>query len=97
MPPPAKLSVRVGSPVPLPPPELTKQTTLAVMDPVTFAPEEDTPDASAFVVTVAETSVLPQAAPVAVSRPVELTVNICGVLEAQVTWFVISLVTGGWM
>ena len=98
VPPPAKLSVRVGSPPPLPPPpplELTKQTTLAVIEPVTTAPDADRPLASAFVCTVAEIRVLPQAAPVAVSRPVELTVNISGVLDAQVTWSVMSLVTGG--
>ena len=43
----------------------------------------------------AETSVLPQEPPVAVIVPVESTVTICGVFEFQVTWLVMSLVTGG--
>jgi hypothetical protein len=47
VPAPEKLTVRSGPDPPLP--ELVKQTTLAVMDPVTTAPEEDTPPASAFV------------------------------------------------
>jgi hypothetical protein len=66
------------------------------MYPVTAAPDEETPDPSALVVTVAETKVPPQACPVAVNRPAELTVNICGVFDAHVTWLVMSLVTGGW-
>jgi len=48
-----------------------------------------------FVFAVAETSVPPHDKPVAESNPVELTVNIWGVFEDQVTWFVMSLVTGG--
>ena len=80
-------------------PELVpvKQTTLAVMYPVTIAPVEEIPPELLFVVTVAEIRAPPQATPVAVSRPVELTVAMSGVFEAQVTWLVISLVTGGWM
>ena len=66
------------------------------MDPVTTAPDEDTPLPSLLVVAVADTKVPPQAWPVAVSIPVGLTVNICGVFDAQVTWLVMSLVTGGW-
>jgi len=93
---PRKLTVKVGS-APLPPLlVLVKQTTFAVIYPVTTAPDEDKPDPSVFVCRVAETRVPPQARPVAVSRPVELTVNICVVFETHVTWFVISLVTGGW-
>jgi hypothetical protein len=42
------------------------------------------PPALVFVLTVAETSVAPHAFPVAVSKPVELTVNIWGVFENQV-------------
>jgi hypothetical protein len=76
-------------------PVLVKQTRFAVIDPVTTAPDEDTPEPSLFVVNEAETSAEPQAWAVAVSRPVALTANICGVFEAQVTWLVISLVTGG--
>jgi hypothetical protein len=67
------------------------------MYPVTIAPDEDTPLPSLFVVAVADTKVPPQAWPVADNRPAELTVNICGVFEDQVTWLVMSLVTGGWM
>jgi hypothetical protein len=93
---PRKLTVNVGSAPPPPLPVLVKQTTFAVMEPVTTAPEEDTPDPSALVVTVAETKVPPQARPVAVSKPVEVTVNISGVFDAQATWLVIFLVTGGW-
>ena len=93
---PEKLTVKVG---PAPPPPLlvpSKQTTFAVMLPVTTAPDDDTPDPSALVVTVAETKVAPQTKPVAVSKPAGVMVNICGSLEAQVTWLVISFVTGGW-
>ena len=82
---PEKLTVRTGS---APPPPLVvpvKQTTFAVMLPTTMAPDEDTPDPSWFVVTLAETKVAPQTPPVAVSKPVELMVNIWGSLEAQVT------------
>ena len=65
------------------------------MYPVTIAPDEDTPLPSLFVVAVADTKVPPQSMPVAVSSPVEVTVNICGVFDVQVTWLVISLVAGG--
>jgi hypothetical protein len=50
---PAKLTVRIGDPPPEP--VLAKQTTFAVVDPVTMAPDEDGPPALLFVVTVAET------------------------------------------
>jgi hypothetical protein len=93
---PAKVRVRTGEPVP-PPLELVKQTTFPVMYPVTSAPDEDKPPELVLVVSVAETSVPPHDSPVAVSKPVESTVNICGVFDVQVTWFVMSLVTGGWM
>jgi hypothetical protein len=66
-------------------PVLVKQTRFAVIDPVTTAPDEDTPEPSLFVVSDAETIVEPQAWAVVFSNPVELTVNICGVLETQVT------------
>lgn len=95
---PAKVSVNAGDPAPLPPPlELVKQTTFAVMNPVTTAPDEVSPPALVFVVTVAEMSVPPHDAPVAVTRPVESTVTICGVFDVHVTWLVMSLVTGGWI
>lgn len=74
-----------------------KQVTLAVIFPVTTAPFEANPPSVLFLVTVAEMSVLPQACPVAVIRPVELTVTICGVFDTHVTWLVMSLVAGGWM
>ena len=64
---------------------------------MTIDPDEDMPPALELVVTVAETSVLPHALPVAVRRPPELTVIIWGVLEFHVTLLVMSLVTGGWM
>jgi len=47
------------------------------------------------VVTVADTREFPQTCPVAVNKPVELTVTIWVSFEAHVTWFVISLLTGG--
>ena len=73
---PEKLTVRTGSDPPLPPlPLPVKQTTFAVINPVTIAPEEDTPEPSWFVVTVAETKPPPQSSPVATIRPVELTVT----------------------
>ena len=40
-------------------------------------------------------TVPPQESPVALIRPVELTVTMSGVFEPQVTWSVMSLVTGG--
>jgi hypothetical protein len=59
---------------------------LAVIFPVTTAPDEDILlGALLFVVTVAKIRALPQASPVAVSRPFELTVTICGVFDCQVT------------
>ena len=72
-----------------------KQMTLAVILPVTIAPEEDRSPILLFVVMVAETRAFPHARPVAVNRPVELTVTISGVFEVQVTWVVMSFVTGG--
>lgn len=78
-----------------PPPAAVKQTTFPVMYPVTMAPGAFWLEASLLVVTVAETSVAPQAWPVAVSRPLELTVIICVSFENQVTLAVMSLVTGG--
>lgn len=92
---PGKLTVRIGDPPPEP--VLVKQTTFAVMDPVTMAPDEDSPPALLFVVAVAETREPPHAKPVAVSSPVELTENICVSFDAQVTLLVMSLVTGGWI
>jgi len=86
---PLKVTVRVADPLP------AKQITLPVIEPVTIVPEEEIPPALVFVCRVADTSVLPHASPVAVSRPVEFTVIIWVVLETHVTWFVMSLVTGG--
>ena len=80
---------------PMAAPVLVKQTTFPVMYPVTMAPGAFWLEASLLVVTVAETSVAPQAWPVAVSRPLELTVIICVSFENQVTFAVMSLVTGG--
>jgi hypothetical protein len=74
-----------------------KQTTFAVIVPTTSAPDEEMPPALLLVATVAVIRVFPQASPVAMIRPVELTVTICGVFEAQTAWSVMSLVTGGWM
>ena len=79
---PEKPSVRVGSPPP-PPVVLVKQTTFAVMYPVTIAPDADKPLLSAFVFTVAEIRVPPHVSPVAVTRPVEFTVTMAGVFEDQ--------------
>ncbi|HXY02847.1 MAG TPA: hypothetical protein VEI49_04675 [Terriglobales bacterium] len=62
-----------------------KQVTFAVIVPVTIAPEEEIPPVLLFVFTVAEIKVFPQAWPVAVINPVELTVTICGVFEVHVT------------
>ena len=72
---PRKLTVRVGSPPPSPPLPV-KQTTFAVILPVTMAPDDDTPDPSVLVCSVAETRVPPHSWPVAVSKPVEVMVNI---------------------
>jgi hypothetical protein len=96
VPAPAKLTAMVGSPPPPPPVVPVKQTTLALIYPVTIAPDADKPLVSAFVCTVAEIRVPPQGPPVTVIRPVEFTVTMAGVFEAHVTWSVISLVTGGW-
>src|SRR6266480_4051079 len=82
-----KFTVRVG-------PE-PKQTTFAVMLPVTIAPDESRFPELLFVVTVAETRALPQATPVTTNRPAGVTVTMSGVFEFQVTWSVMSLVTGG--
>lgn len=92
---PKKVIVNAG--FPLPPPEPVKQMTLAVMYPVTSAPDDEIPPELLFVLTVAETRVFPQAPPVAVIKPVELTVTICGVFEFHVASSVMSFVTGGWM
>jgi hypothetical protein len=71
---PRNVTVNMG---PAPPPVPLKHTTLAVMLPVTMAPEELRFPALVFVCTVAEIMApVPQTLPVAVSRPVELTVTI---------------------
>ncbi len=72
-----------------------KQTTFAVMVPLTSAPEEEIPPALSLVVNVAEMILAPHASPVAVIIPVGLTLTIPGVFEDQVTWPVTSFVTGG--
>ena len=69
---PAKLTVRAGEPAP---PLLVKQTTFAVMKPVTGDPDDDIPPELLFVVTVAEISVAPHASPVTVITPAEFTVT----------------------
>src|SRR5450631_2476252 len=63
---------------------VVEQTTLAVMVPITMAPGAFS-FPSLFVFTVAEIKVLPQAWPVAVAKPVALTVTMAGVFEVQVT------------
>jgi hypothetical protein len=90
---PRKVNVRAGDPVP--PPLAVKQTTFAVMKPVTSAPDDEIPPELLLVVTVAEISVAPHVAPVTVITPAEFTVTICGVFEVHVTLLVMSLVTGG--
>jgi hypothetical protein len=61
-----------------------KQMTAAVMFAVTIAPVEVwLPPSLLLVCTVAETKALPQAMPVAVSTPLELTVTTSGVFEAH--------------
>jgi hypothetical protein len=87
---PVKVTVRAGAPAPPP-----LHTTLAVMEPVTIAPDDEIPPELLFVFTVAEMIVPPHAAPVTVITPEESTVIICGVFELHVTWLVMSLVTGG--
>jgi hypothetical protein len=83
---PAPKNVTLKSGLPLPPPVPVKQTTFAVINPVTTAPDDDIPPALLPVVTVAEISVPPQDSPVAVSMPVVAsTVNIWGVFDDQVT------------
>jgi hypothetical protein len=62
------------------------QMTLAVIFAVTTAPDEDILlGALLFVVTLAQIRALPQASPVAVTRPVAFTVTICGVFDDQAT------------
>ena len=90
---PLKVTVSVGL-EPVPPP-LPKQTTFAVMVPETIAPFEDLFPALLLVVTVAEIRVFPHSKPVAVIRPVGLTVTMPGASEAHVTSFVMFFVTGG--
>ena len=91
---PENANVNAGLPPP-PPLELVKQTTFPVIYPVTMAPEDEIPPSLEFLFTVAEISVAPQASPVTVRSPDESTVIICGVLEFQITWVVMSFVTGG--
>lgn len=74
-----------------------KHTTLAVMEPVTMAPDDEMFPALLLVWTVAVMSADPQATPVTVSIPLASTVINCGALDDHVTWLVMSLVTGGWM
>jgi hypothetical protein len=69
VPEPAKFMVMVG-PVPV------KQVTVAIILPETTAPDDDTPEASALVWTVAVMRAPPQTAPVAVIRPPGVTVII---------------------
>jgi hypothetical protein len=71
------------------------QVTFAVIEPVTIAPEDERPPSLLFVLTVAEMSELPQSTPPGESAPVEVTTATAGVFEAQMTWFVMSFVTGG--
>jgi len=71
------------------------QVTLAVIEPVMSAPEEERPPALWFVFTVAVTSELPQSTPPGERAPVDVTTATAGVFEVQVTWFVMSFVTGG--
>ncbi|HZP17917.1 MAG TPA: hypothetical protein VFB00_08135 [Terriglobales bacterium] len=59
-----------------PPPPALKQTTFAVMKPVTIAPDDDRFPVLLLVCTVAETRALPQARPVAVNTPFASTVTI---------------------
>jgi hypothetical protein len=73
------------------------QTTLTVIVPETIAPCDEMPPSLLFLFTVAVTNPVPQSSPVAVKSPVELTVAIPGVFDTQVTWLVMSFVTGGWM
>ena len=80
----------------LDPPEVpVKQTTLAFISAVIIAPVEGRLPALWLVETVAEMRVPPQARPVAVINPEELTMTIWVSFEAQVTLSVMSLVTGG--
>jgi hypothetical protein len=71
--PPRKFTIKLGPTGPVP----VKHTTVAVMKPVCIPPWAE------FI--VADTSVFPQALPVAVITPVVSTVTICGVLEFHVT------------
>jgi hypothetical protein len=92
---PVKLMVRLGPVVPPPLLVPVKQITFPVMNPVTTAPVEEIPPALVLVVIVAETRVPPQESPVAVRSPVASTVIIWVSFDIQVTWFVMSFVTGG--
>jgi hypothetical protein len=71
------------------------QVTLAVIEPAMIAPEDERPPELWFVLTVAVTSEFPQSTPPGERAPVEVTTATVGVFELQMTWFVMSLVTGG--
>jgi len=71
------------------------QATFVVIKPVTIAPLEVRLPPLLLVVSVAETVALPHAVPPGDSNPVEVTVATSGALLTHVTWFVMSLVTGG--
>ena len=58
---------------------------MVVIYPVKIAPEEVRFPALVFVFTVAEIKVAPQAFPVAVTKPVGLTVTICMSSDPHVT------------
>jgi hypothetical protein len=89
---PKNVTVKIADPLLVP----VKQTTFAVVLPVTIAPDELRPLVLEFVWTVADTNApVPQTFPVAVSKPVELTVTIWVLSEPHVTWSVMSFVTGG--
>jgi len=90
---PGKVTARFGPESAAP----VKHTTFAVMVAVMMAPDELRPPTLWFVCTVAVMRAFPQSMPVAVNTPAELTVAKSGVFEVQVTWSVMSLVTGGWI
>ncbi len=87
---PKKSTVSVG-------PVVLRQATFAVIELLMIAPDEGRFPTLWFVITVAETRAFPQAKPAGDNRPVEVTVTMFGVFEFQITWSVMSLLTGGWM
>jgi len=92
----------IANMLPLPPPHPPPappipeaQVTLAVIEPVIMAPDDERPPSLLLVLTVAVTIEFPQSTPPGERAPVDVTTTTVGVFELQRTWLVIFFVTGG--